>query len=198
MTVEPYDLVMLAVLIIATAWGAWKGVAWQIASLAAIFVSYVVAFRFRDAVAPWIPVSAPWRVFLAMLLLFIGSSLAIWMVFRLVSRAIDRMKLKEFDRQVGALLGLAKGVVMCVIITLFAVTLLGDKQRQAIVNSRSGFYIAVLLSKSHSVIPEEFRDVLNPYVDVFDGRVERAAGEGSGQGRGGAGGPFSGLPDVLR
>lgn len=197
MTVEPYDLVMLAVLIIATAWGAWKGVAWQVASLAAIIASYIVAYQFCDTVAKWIPVSAPWRVFLAMLLLFLGASLGIWIVFRLVSRAIDRMKLKEFDRQVGALLGLAKGVVICVIITLFAVTLLGDKQRQAVVNSRSGFYIAVLLSKSHGVIPEEFRDVLSPYVEVFEGRLRRSAGEGSQQGSGAGGGPFSGLPDLL-
>ena len=116
---------MLAVLLAATACGAWKGVAWQVASLGAIVASYVVAYRYRDAVAAWIPATAPWRVFLAMLLLYVGTSLAIWIVFRLVSRLIDRMKLKEFDRQIGALLGLAKGMVLCVIITLFAVTLLG-------------------------------------------------------------------------
>jgi membrane protein required for colicin V production len=184
MTVEPYDLVMLAVLLAATALGAWKGVAWQVASLGAIFASYVVAYRFHDAVAAWIPVSSPWRVFLAMLLLYVGTSLGIWIVFRLVSRLIDRMKLKAFDRQIGALLGLAKGVVLCVIITLFAITLLGERQRQAIVNSQSGYYIAVALSRLHAVVPEEVHEVLKPYLEVFDRRLAEPVRKGSEQGGG--------------
>ena len=179
MSVEPYDLVMLAVLLAATAWGAWKGVAWQVASLGAIVASYVVAYQYRDAVAAWIPLAAPWRVFMAMLLLYVGTSLGIWIVFRLVSRLIDRMKLKDFDRQLGALLGLAKGAVLCVIITLFAVTLLGERQRQAIVHSQSGHHIAVLLSRSNAVIPEEFHDVLKPYLEEFDRRLAAPAGEES-------------------
>ncbi len=144
-----------------------------------------MAYRFRDAVAAWIPVGSPWRVFLAMLLLYVGTSLGIWIVFRLVSRLINRLKLKGFDRQIGALLGLAKGVVLCVIITLFAVTLLGEKQRQAIVNSQSGYYIAVLLSRLHTVIPEEIHDVLRPYLEVFDRRARKPVSEGWKQGGGG-------------
>ncbi len=143
MTVATYDLVMLGVLLAATAFGAWRGLAWQVASLAAIFASYVVAYRYREPVAAWIPVQAPWRVFVAMLLLYLATSLAIWVAFRVVSRWIDRVKLKDFDRQIGALLGFAKGVVLCVLITLFAVTLLGESQRSAIVKSHSGYCIAV-------------------------------------------------------
>jgi len=186
MNVATYDLVMLAVLVIATVWGAWKGAAWQVASLAAIAVSYVAAYRYCGQVAAWLPVTGPWRVFLAMLLVFVGTSLAVWIIFRLISRVIDRLKLKSFDRQVGALLGLAKGAVMCMLITLFAVTLLGDKQREAIVNSRSGFCIAVLLSKSRNVIPDEIHEVLGPYVDVFEGRLEGSSGSRGWQGRGAA------------
>ena len=171
MNVATYDLVMLGVLCAATAFGAWKGLAWQVASLAAIVASYVVAYRYREPVAAWIPVQAPWRVFLAMLLLYVGTSLAIWIVFRLVSRLIDRVKLKDFDRQVGALLGFAKGVVLCMLITFFAVTLLGEKQRAAIVNSKSGYYIAVLLNRANLVIPDELHEVLQPYLDALDKRI---------------------------
>jgi membrane protein required for colicin V production len=185
MTVEPYDVVMLAVLLLATVRGAWKGVAWQLASLAAIVVSYVVAYRYRVSAATWMPVGAPWGIFLAMLVLYLGTSLGIWMVFRWISRLIDRLKLKSFDRQVGAVLGFSKGVILCVIITLFAVTLLGERQRQAIVDSRSGFCIAVLLSKSRTAIPDEFREVLKPYVEVFEGRLQRSRKDGPRQGSGG-------------
>ena len=46
-----YDILMLSVVLGATVWGAWKGLAWQIASLASMVVSYYVALRFRDPVA---------------------------------------------------------------------------------------------------------------------------------------------------
>ncbi len=195
MTIDTYDIVMLLVLIVATAFGAWKGLAWQVASLAAIFVSYVIAYQFRHTFAAWIPVDAPWSVFLAMLLLYVLSSLGIWIIFQWISKWIDRVKLKEFDRQVGALFGLLKGVLLCVIITLFAVTLLGQRQREAIVNSRSGYYIAVLLSKSHGLMPEEINDVLGPYLHVLDERLGESSeggAEGLGEQGSGSGGALSG------
>jgi len=169
---QPYDIIMLVVLVGATLFGAWKGLAWQVASLSSIFVSYFVAHTFREQVASVIDASPPWNKFLAMLILFIGTSLVIWIAFRFISEFIDRVKLKEFDRQIGALLGIAKGVLLCVIITLFAVTLLGDTQRQQIMASRSGYYIAVLLDRSHAVMPPEVHDVLEPYIHSLDERLD--------------------------
>jgi membrane protein required for colicin V production len=107
-----------------------------------------------------------------MLLLYVGTSFAIWVVFRMVSRFIDRVKLKEFDRQIGALFGLAKGVLLCVIITLFAVTLLGDQQRQAIIQSKSGYYIALFLDKADRVLPREVHEVLHPYIHQLDEKLQ--------------------------
>ena len=168
---DTYDILMIAVLVCATLFGAWKGLAWQVASLAAIVASYYVAFNFRDRVAEQIHTTPPWNIFIAMLLLYVGTSFVIWVIFRLVSRFIDRVKLKEFDRQIGALFGLGKGVLLCVIITLFAVTLLGDEQRQTIIHSKSGYYIAVLLDKADRVLPREVQDVLHPYIHELDEQI---------------------------
>jgi membrane protein required for colicin V production len=90
----------------------------------------------------------------------------------MVSRFIDRLRLKEFDRQIGALFGFTKGILLCVIITLFAVALLGDTQRKAIVRSRSGYYIAHLLDRSQLVMPREISDVLQPYIHSLDERLD--------------------------
>ena len=60
-----------------------------------------------------------------MLVLYLVTAAAIWIVFHLVSSIIDRVQLKEFDRQLGAIFGLAKGILYCVVITFFAVTLYG-------------------------------------------------------------------------
>lgn len=168
---QGYDFVMLGVLIGAVAWGAWKGFAWQVASTASMVLSYCVALNFRAPVAQMIKTDPPWNIFLAMLILFLGTSLVVWLCFNFVSQAIEKMKLKEFDRQVGAIVGGVKGVILCVIITLFAMSLLDQPRRQAIINSRSGMYIAQLLAKADAIMPQELRTVLAPYVDGLENNM---------------------------
>lgn len=124
--VEIYDIIMIVVLLSAMIFGAVKGFAWQLASIASIVVSYVVAYRFREPFSESIQAEPPWNRFLAMLILYVGTSLVIWVAFRMIRGSIDRMKLKEFDRQIGAFFGLAKGALYCTLITLFAVTLSAD------------------------------------------------------------------------
>jgi membrane protein required for colicin V production len=104
----------------------------------------------------------------------VASSFVIWLLFQFVRGFIDRAKLKDFDRQLGAVFGMAKGVLLCVIITLFAVTLLGDDLRRQIIDSRSGLYIAHLLDRADAVMPEEMHDVLHPYLHHLDGRLDES------------------------
>lgn len=165
---ETYDIIMLVVLIGAMLYGAIKGFAWQLASIASIVVSYVVAYKFREPFSQSIQADPPWNRFLAMLILFVGTSLVVWVAFRMVSGTIDRMKLREFDRQIGALFGLAKGGLYCVLITLFAVTLLGDRVGSTIIASKSGRYIAMVLDRSQAVIPPEIHEIVEPYLERFD------------------------------
>jgi membrane protein required for colicin V production len=169
-SVETYDIIMLVLLVGTALFGAIKGFAWQLASIASIVISYVVAFNFREPLSQSIQADPPWNRFLAMLILFIGTSLVIWVAFRMVSNSIDRLRLKEFDRQIGALFGLAKGGLYCILVTLFGVTLLGESVREKIVASRSGRYIASVLDRSEAIIPEEIHEVVGPYLDRFDKR----------------------------
>ncbi len=164
---ETYDIVMLVVLIGTALFGAIKGFAWQLASIGSIVVSYMVAYNFREPLSQSIHAEPPWNRFLAMLILFIGTSLVIWVAFRMVSNTIDRLRLKEFDRQIGALFGLAKGGLYCILVTMFGVTLLGDGVREKIVISRSGHYIASVLDRSEAIIPEEFQEVVGPYLEAL-------------------------------
>ena len=171
---------MLVVLIAAGLFGAVKGFAWQVASIASIVVSYIVAYRFREPLSQSIEAEPPWNLFLAMLILFVGTSLVIWVAFNMVKQSIDRLKLKEFDRQIGALFGLLKGALYCTLITLFAVTLMGDSIREKIVASRSGRFIARNLDRSEAVIPPELHEFLRPYLEKFDQRFNGAENSSSG------------------
>jgi membrane protein required for colicin V production len=177
---QTYDLLMVLVLVATTLFGFWKGMAWQIASLASLVVSYVAALRFSTQLAPVFGEHAPWNRFVAMLVIYIGTSFVIWTVFRLVSGAIDKVKLEAFDHQLGAMIGLAKGVLLCVAITFFAVTLLPQTQGEAIVASQSGHYIVALLGKSHTVFPPEIHDVVDPYINRIEERLNNP-GQPAGQ-----------------
>ena len=169
--VDIYDAVMLAVLIVATVFGAWKGMAWQITSLAAIVVSGMVAIHFSAGLAPIISDHEPWNRFIAMFVLYLLTSFTIWIIFRFVAGVIDRVKLKEFDRQMGALFGLAKGVLFCVVITFFAVTL-SENLRQTVLGSFSGRAIAVLIKNATPVLPQEVTGVLGKYIEELDRRLD--------------------------
>jgi len=169
---QTYDMLMVLVLVAATLFGFWKGMAWQVASLASLVVSYFAALRFADQLAPMISDQAPWNKFVAMLAIYVGTSFVIWTLFRLVSGAIDRVKLDGFDHQMGALIGLAKGVLLCTAITFFAVTILPQAQKDAILASQAGNTIVRILDKTHSVVPPEIHEVIHPYVERIEQRLD--------------------------
>jgi len=172
MTPETYDMMMLALLLAGAALGAWKGLVWQVASLVGIGASYWVAYSFCRECAAWLPISAPWNVLLAMFILFVLTWVGIWILYRGIATSIDRLRLKQFDRHLGALLGCVKGLILCIIITLLAVTVLGERQRQMIAQSRSGFSVGAILSGARRVLPRELDEVLGPHIEQLHERLD--------------------------
>lgn len=170
---QPYDVLMLAVLVLCTVFGAWKGMAWQVAALASVVVSVAVAVHASPSLAPLFGLEEPWGRCAAMLVLYLVTALGIWLLFRLVAGMIDRVRLKEFDRQVGALFGAAKGVLWCLVITFFVVTL-SESARQSVLRSRSGYYTTVLIRRARPVLPQDLRELLGEYIDELDRKLDRA------------------------
>lgn len=168
---QPYDIAMILVLLAATIFGAYKGMAWQIASLASIFLSYFVALNFSSQLAPVLSDQEPWNRFLAMAILYLGTTFVVWMAFRFVRETINQIQLKEFDRQVGGVFGAGKGVVYCVALTFFAVTL-SQSLRDMVLKSKSGHYIAKVLYAADPVMPTELHNVLDPYLNRLEQELE--------------------------
>lgn len=172
--IEGYDLVVLIVVVVATVLGAWKGMAWQVASIASLVVSSVVAMRFCEPIAPLLSRHEPWNRFLAMLVLFLVTSLLIWLLFRWVAHIIDRIHLREFDRQMGALFGLAKGILFCMVLTFFAVTL-SQGSRESVLRSHSGYWLAVGVQRVVPAMPETVRSALHEYIEEFQQQLHDVA-----------------------
>jgi membrane protein required for colicin V production len=169
---QSYDFLMLAVLIGCMVFGAWKGMAWQVASLASIVASYFAAVNFSGALAPMISAEAPWNKAAAMLILYVATSIGIWLAFRLVAGLIDSVRLREFDRQIGALFGAAKGVLLCLVITFFALSL-SETARGMVHASRAGYYMTLLLRDSDPYLPPRVREVLGPYIDQLEDKLNQ-------------------------
>lgn len=162
-----YDIVMIIIFLGSIWFGFWKGLSWQVASLASIFLSYFVAVTFPDAIAPYISAEPPFNRFAAMLILFIGTSLVVWTIFGSISKSIKKMELKGFDRQAGAILGAFKGAVLCMVVTMFAVSLLGDRARDSIHRSKAGHYVVVGIDQLSAIAPTELAQFIHPHVKQF-------------------------------
>ncbi|QDU88346.1 Colicin V production protein [Pirellulimonas nuda] len=176
---QPYDYLMLMVLAGLTLYGYSKGMAWQVAYLASLVVSYFVAVKFADQIKPLFGDSEPFNKFLAMLAIYIATSLGIWILFRYVRGIIDRVRLESFDHQMGAIIGFGRGVLWCVGLTFFAVGLLPQTQKQQIIESHSGRYIAVLLDRTDSMVPPEIHQVIGPVIHTIEQRLDpNAVGHG--------------------
>lgn len=184
MALEGYDLVMLGILAAAALLGYFKGMVWQVAWIAGIAASSFVALRFGADLAPYVGQQPPWNRLIAMLALYVATSLAVWIVFRLISGAINAVRLSAFDRQLGLLLGLAKGVLLCVVVTFFAVTL-APAYRHQIVGSHSGRLVAQLIVRADELLPREIGEAVDPFVKQFEEQFQEGqAGEGpADQGR---------------
>ena len=169
---ELYDLLMLLVLLGSVLFGTVRGMAWQVVWLASLVVGYIVGLMYRNPLAPHLGDSQPWNQLAAMLVIFVGTMLVVAYAFRMVAGLIERLRLTEFDRQIGALFGLINGALLCLAITLFSVTLSGE-MRDPILDSRAGHCFAKLLSEDRHVVPKEAHDVLEPYFDASFGQPVR-------------------------
>ena len=190
---QGYDILMLGVMALAIFRGYSKGLAWQISSIASIVISYYVAYQFKDRLAPMVEMPEPWPGLVAMMGLFVASSLVIWLISQSVRGAIEKAKLKDFDQQLGAIFGGVKGAVWCTAITLAALTFLGHGMSEQIVNSRSGGYIARLLASSKRIVPGEIQSVVQPYIRHAEEKLQDRVEPNVPPPRQ-AGGPLAGLP----
>lgn len=177
MAIDGYDLVMIGLLAGAAVLGYFKGIVWQLAWIAGIAASSWVALRFGGPLAPFVGQQGPWNKLVAMLALYLATSLAVWLLFRVVASFIDAIHLSAFDHQLGLLLGLAKGVLLCVVVTFFAITL-APGYREQIVASRSGRLVAELIVRADQFLPREVIEVVDPYVQRFREQFAQADGAG--------------------
>lgn len=150
---NPFDLFVLVVLALATFWGGMRGIVSQVTSILSWLASAYIATHYYFIVAKFMNTSYAHYKPLAMIVTFIVSALLIRIASGVVKNMISLAGLKEFDRQMGAALGLFKGVVLCLLVT-FVFVIFSDSTRSIIEKSKSGPYLTAFISQIQRRLPE--------------------------------------------
>ncbi|WP_339732248.1 CvpA family protein [uncultured Gimesia sp.] len=192
-----FDLLIVAILLYAVWKGASKGVVWQLAAIAALVLCFAFAESLSLQLAPVINVKPPLNRWIAMLVIYIGFSFVSFTLARSLKSAIDSLKFQEFDRHLGAVLGLLKGVIFSLFLTFFLITI-SDSARAAVVSSHSGYAAALILNEMAPVMPKELHGVLDsclanldhPGVPLHDHDDDDLFDDDHGHDHDGGGNPF--------
>lgn len=147
--------------------GGWKGFAWQLAGIVSLILGFVVAIPLSSVAAPLFGKTAPLNRFVAMAVLYVATSLGVYLVAFIYRRFLERFQLHHWDRHLGAVFGGLKGWMLVLILTLFAVTL-SVRARDAVMNTKVGTYAAISLDAVHPVFPHEVHEILHPYVHKLE------------------------------
>ncbi len=174
-----YDFVILAILV----YGVWQGASRGLVMQLAWIVAIVLCFKFADKLAPQIEshisVEPPLRHWIAMFILYLGFSLGSFLVARSLSNAIDKAKLKDFDRHLGGLFGLLKGAVLSLVVTFFAVTL-SESLQETVVRSWTGNVACQILDVVKPLTPEDAHPLITESLDKYKAALHQGHDENHG------------------
>lgn len=175
----PYDAGMAIVIVAGMVWGAFRGITWQLASMASLVLGYGAARPLSGQVAPYLPGDPLVARALAMILVYFGVSGGIFLVAWLVRATLRQLRFEAFDRHLGMLLGGAEGALLGLVVTLFVVSL-APATRTPIFTSPTGKVVGKVMAMLGPVLPDEARGVLARFWDGQAGPVEAATAPESG------------------
>jgi len=167
MSIQIWDLLVVGVILFSVIRGATKGLVWQLATIASIVLCFMFAESLSIVLAPMIGLKEPLNRWVAMFLLYLIFSFLAFAVARSMKTMIEEAKFTEYDRHMGAVLGLLKGVGIALILTFFSVTL-SEQARNHVMGTISGKYAAIIMDRLHPVMPTELHAVLEPYIHSLD------------------------------
>ena len=106
------DWVFLTVLAASLLIGAWRGLVFELLSLAGWVVAFFAAQWFADAAGAWLPMGeadAAWRHVAGFVVVFVAAVFACGLLAWLLKKLVDAVGLRPADRALGALFGVLRG-----------------------------------------------------------------------------------------
>lgn len=131
------DLILLLVLAASVLLGIWRGLVFEVLSVAGWVLAFFVAQWYAGAAAVWLPLGStaePLRYAAGFVLVFIATAFVAAFVSWLIKKGIEKVGLRPVDRALGAGFGLLRGVVILLALAL-VVNMTPLKEQEAWVES---------------------------------------------------------------
>ncbi len=168
------DLIVLAVLLYCAVKGASRGLLSQLAWVVALLLCFKFSGTLAPAIEPMIGVEPPLQQWIAMLAVYVGLCGVSFVAAGMLGNWMEKAKIKDFDRHLGGLLGLVKGVIICMTIMYFVITRSSDMS-QVVSKTYSGYAAAVILHHSQylvSLVPEDRVKDVSEVIDKFNQNLQ--------------------------
>lgn len=158
----PFDWLLAGVLAFSVMLGAWRGLVYEVLSVAGWIAAFVAAQWFAPDLAAWLPMgqaSEGLRYAAGFVLTFVGALFAAGLLAWLAKKAIEAVGLRPVDRVLGAGFGLLRGVVLVLAVTVvFEMTPLKDTE---VWSTSTGAHMAsATLQRLKPMLPERFGQYL--------------------------------------
>ena len=146
------DLVVLGILLYCGVRGASRGLLSQLSWVIALLLCFKFSGSLAPAIEPMIGVDPPLKQWLAMLAVYVGLCGVSFVVAGMLSSWMAKAKIIDFDKHLGGILGFVKGVIICMTVMFFAITM-SPPMRQIVSQTYSGYGAALILHNSKYLIP---------------------------------------------
>lgn len=162
------DWVFLAVLVLSTLLGAWRGLVAEVLSVVGWIAAFIVAQLFATTVAQLLPMqgfSEQLRYAAGFACVFIGTAFAAGLVTWMVKKLIESVGLRPVDRTLGAAFGLVRGAVLLLAAsTVVAMTPMKDAPWW--LQSQGASVLSTALKGLKPVLPAELGKYINAAATV--------------------------------
>lgn len=146
------DWVLLAALLLSVLLGLWRGLVYEVLSVAGWVAAFVLAQAFADEAGAWLPMdglSPPLRLAAGFVLVFVAVAVAAGLGAWLVQKLVASVGLRPVDRVLGGAFGLMRGLVILLALAL----VVGMTQMQGAAWWRDSATAGVLSATLHELKP---------------------------------------------
>jgi membrane protein required for colicin V production len=163
MAVSLTDWILLGVLFASMVVGLWRGLVYEVLSLAGWVAAFVVAQWLAADVVGWLsfvqaaPASVQYAV--AFAAVFVATVFAAGLLSWLIKKLVETVGLRPVDRTLGGVFGLARGVVLLLALTV--VVQLTGLSRDAWWSTAQGpVWLEIALTGLKPLLPQTFVEYL--------------------------------------
>lgn len=161
-----YDGVMALIVLYTVVHGYFRGAAWQVAPIMSLVLGYMVAMPMSVTMAQYFGPPPLNRLF-ALVSIYILVSITVYLLVRSFRDGVDKAKLTEVDRHLGAIMGGVKGVLVTLVATC-ALLIYFPQMREVILKSESSSIAAKMISRVYPLLPKAMHTILDPYLKQLD------------------------------